>query len=115
MVGRWIARQAMRHALLYGALVVTATAAVYGASVYLDHGKEVAPGRALIGAAIAAALLGMLPPALFIRWGFRIESKRALGLFWLVAVVPLAIYMFVVTLEVEKYSICAPHAYECPI
>ncbi len=115
IAGRWIAAQTETPALTCGAIMVAAIAVGCGGVVYLDRGQSVSSARALIGAVIAAVFLGTLPPALFLRWGFRMESRRALAVFWLVAVVPLAIYVLAVTVEVEKLSMCLPHAYECPI
>jgi hypothetical protein len=89
--------------------------AVFGASTFGVNVEEAGFGRALLGALIAAFLVGVVPVAIYFELGYRIRSRAGLAVCWVITVAPLVVYLALALFLVARIGGCAPMQYECPI
>lgn len=89
--------------------------ALFGASTFGVNVEEAGVGRALLGALIAAFLVGVVPVAIYFELGYRIRSRVWLAVWWVITLAPMVVYVWLALFLVARVGGCAPMQYECPI
>ncbi|MFL5910623.1 MAG: hypothetical protein ACJ768_08685 [Gaiellaceae bacterium] len=110
------ARAERRWADPVAAIVIGAIALTAAWFAWTGYTRGVETGAAVTGIALAAVAQGVLPSAGYWALGRSLARRRGwLMALWAGSIVPLGIYLVVLTIVVAGFVACPPDAYECPL
>jgi hypothetical protein len=101
-----------RARLLAPAAIVLLSVAL-GVCVYVGRAAGVPVSQALLGAAVATLLIGLVPLFLFYGIGYVVRSRVGAAVCWVVSSLPVLTYGLIVAFMVAGTVSCPPGAYEC--
>ena len=115
LAGRWSARRPPRRRPRIALLAIAMLSVGLGAWTFFERNPAVPVGQALLGGAIAGALLCALPLTAYFALGYWMRSRVAVAAMLVVSAGPLLCYAFVLALGVASLTSCSPGQYECPV